>query len=906
MRAGRESTRGPAVIAYAVRSVVRNRRTTVSALAGIVLGVAVATAPWVSLDSSVRGLVDYYLEGLPFDLRAFGERGNLDAAAGALRAVPDVVRVEPVATWVGTVNGTVSGHPAADGWYWFQFVQGSFASVTGDFGISWDVPPAAGGVVVDVSLRDVGFGVGDDVVAERRVPITDANGTVTGYEVWTASFAIGGFYRSVGSVTITATNTVFASAADADGFAVAMNVTGFEFSGNLFAWLDRAALLNAFDASGSSERLRRELVLAQNALLPLGYDPMYARSARGLSLLEIPAQIDTATFALRILFMGLAIPTLAIAALLAKVGYEVGLSSRRRELAVLRARGLSARGVQVHLLAETAVVGALGAALGLFLALGLSRLFSPGTLLPAGVIAMDVAVSPGTALLALLLGWLLAIAVARTPARLVASEDLVGAMKAFHAEEAGIAHRPSRDFLVSAVGAAGLLLLLAWGSVRDSPLGIATFFVGFSTALLAPMAPFFLVLGFARYLTRGTDRAYRALARLFRPLLGELDALVDRNLVRAPRRSANTAMIVTFVVGFVLVMSVLVASAKAYEEEQILWSAPADLIVNSPGYLPGWFNATSVAAVRAVPGVAAATPVISVYTERGGLILFDAASYRRTVPWLRADHLGGVDPVALLDALSRGTAFAANPQFKTEYGLQPGDVMTFGPVFNDSATVRLHGYVPRLPGLFSEGYTVAFLDFAAVPDADLSLSADGRYLIALAPGASGTEVADAVSAVLGGSSWTLLREEVRRQAGSNPVSATVFGFLETQAYLSVVVLVVAIALLVYSASVDRRDELATLLARGIEPKMATRLLMAEGWVVSLLGLLLGVLGGLVTAATFLGLGSAISPTPIPMVVPATAAIPLLAVVVGVWVAGFLGAASVRRMDVPRVLKLRGG
>ena len=857
----------------------------------------------------MRGLVDYYLEGLPFDLTAIGDRENLDAAAVALRRVPDVVRVEPVVSWGGTVNGTASGHPAADGTYPFYFVQPSFASVTAEFGVDWDVPPSAGRLVVDASMGDAGFRVGDEIVVEERVYRAGGNGTIVEV-VGSFAFTIGGFYRTLGSVL---TQVLFGFAPDVDGFAAAMNLTGLRMPGVLFAWLDRDALLNPFDPAGSQRRLNRALALAEEALLPLEYYPNFV-SPQGVPLPEIPSMIDTATFALRLLFMGLAIPTLAIAALLAKVGYEVGLASRRRELAVLRARGLSAGGVRLYLLVETAIVGAFGSVLGLVLAVALSRLFSPGGFLPAGVVVTDVAISSGTAVLALLLGWGLAVAAARTPAKLVASEDLVAAMKAFHAEEAGIAHRPSRDFLVSAVGAAGLVLLLAWGSVRDSPLGIVTFVLGFSTALLAPMAPFFLVLGFARYLTRGTSRAYRALARTLRPFLGELDALVDKNLARAPRRSANTAMIVTFVVGFVLVMSVLVASAREYEEEQVLWSAPADLIAEAPGfgggYSTGFFNASSMAAVRAVPGVSAATPVVSTYSTRGTVILFDAASYRQTVSWLRADHIGGVDPDALLDALAGGTRFAANPYFSAEFGIQPGDRLTFDGVAGDTAAVRLHAYVPHLPGLYSsylfEAAPLAYLDLAAVPDANLSSETIGRYLIALAPGADATVVAGRVLSALGNAGSITLREDVRRQAASSPATATVFGFLETQAYLSVVVLVVAVALLVYSASVDRRDELATLVARGIEPRMATRLLMAEGWVVSLLGLLLGVLGGIVTAATFLGLASAISPTPIPLVVPLTAAIPLAAVLSGVWVAGFLGAVSVRRMDVPRVLKLRGG
>ena len=64
--------RGPSIAAYAVRSVVRNRRATASALVGLVLGVAVATAPWVGLDSTVRDLVAHYEGGLPMDAFASG------------------------------------------------------------------------------------------------------------------------------------------------------------------------------------------------------------------------------------------------------------------------------------------------------------------------------------------------------------------------------------------------------------------------------------------------------------------------------------------------------------------------------------------------------------------------------------------------------------------------------------------------------------------------------------------------------------------------------------------------------------------------------------------------------------------------------------------------------------------
>jgi hypothetical protein len=70
--------------------------------------------------------------------------------------------------------------------------------------------------------------------------------------------------------------------------------------------------------------------------------------------------------------------------------------------------------------------------------------------------------------------------------------------------------------------------------------------------------------------------------------------------------------------------------------------------------------------------------------------------------------------------------------------------------------------------------------------------------------------------------------------------------------------------------------------------------------------LLGVFGGLVTAAMLLAIVAFMAAAPFPFVVPWQAALPLGAAVAGVWVASFLGAQSIQRMDVARVLKLRGG
>ncbi|TLZ49936.1 MAG: ABC transporter permease, partial [Methanobacteriota archaeon] len=855
----------------------------------------------------------YYEDGIPVDEVARGPFESLDNATADTAAVRNVVRAEPLGWVPMLVNTSRTPLPHNATFLPLNFVRPSFNGVVGRLGVSWPAPPASGTMLVPDTFAAAGKVVGDPIVLEHATREYSPNGTLIRMEVRNLSVPIGGFYHDSFSPTGDfSLYNAYLAFSDIPTVRSQLNVSGSEFNGVIEIWLDREALLNPFDLDGSRGRLARETVLLDNALAPHGYSLGYAGSWRGIPLREIPNAIGGATFGLRIFYFVFAIPTLAIAAMLVRVGFDVGLTTRRRELAVLRARGVSIRGIRLHLLVEATILGLLATVLGVGLGFALSRAFHPEMFLgPAAALpAVEFSIAPGTAFVAALFGWLLAAGLSRTPARLAASEDLIASLKSFHPEEAAIPYKPARAFLLAGIGAAGILMLLAWGSLKDSPISPLIFLLGFSTAILAPFAPIFLTIAVGRYLTRGTSRPYRLIARLFRRTVGDLHVLVDRNLVRSSRRSSNTTMIVTFVVGFVVAISTLVGSADAFREQQIRWQVPADIVAGTGGAPPGFFNASHYDAVRAIPGVAAAARVMYASSDRSTISVFDADAYLATVPWVTAADLGGVDPAPLLADLARGDAFAANAAFQKEFGLEAGDSLRFNYVLGTTANVRLSAYVAGIPGMdFSfqpSQVPLAYVALAALPGANVSVSMPGSYLIHLQPGANETAVMEAVGTVLGPWTYVTSQRQAREAAASNPLTAAVYGYLQAQAYVAVLILVVAVGLLVYSAAAERKDEFATIIARGLDARRATRLLTTEGWVVCILGLLIGVAGGVVTAAMFLTLFATVSSIAIPIVVPWTIAIPLAAVLAGTWVAGLLGAFSIRHMDVAQVLKLRGG
>src|SRR2546422_3570675 len=262
------------------------------------------------------------------------------------------------------------------------------------------------------------------------------------------------------------------------------------------------------------------------------------------------------------------------------VGFDIGLSGRRRELAVLRARGVSIRGVWAFPAVEMSVIALLAALIGLASAILLSRLVLTLPLfwgqrsgVPVFIPPTEVAVSPLTVAVTLGFAWLLGWLASWRAFRFAMTKDIVSAFRAYHAHEVSIPHRSSRDFLIATVGVAGLLLLVSSGFLEaGSDLGA---WLGFPTLILAPIGPFLLTIGLARYLTRGTTRGYRVLARAFRPFLGELEPLVDKNIRRAPRRASNIAMIVTFAVAFLVAMAIAVASSETYLNEETRRNTPS-------------------------------------------------------------------------------------------------------------------------------------------------------------------------------------------------------------------------------------------------------------------------------------------------------------------------------------------
>jgi putative ABC transport system permease protein len=280
-------------------------------------------------------------------------------------------------------------------------------------------------------------------------------------------------------------------------------------------------------------------------------------------------------------FLGTALLAFAFVALL--VGgflifntFSIIVAQRTRELALLRCLGASRRQVMGSVLLESVVVAVVaslvGLGLGVLIALGLRALLSG--FLGADLPSTGTVLLPRTVIVALLVGLVVTVLSALTPARKATRVPPVAALQPETAfAETGFRRR--RVVIGVLITAVGVALLLA-GLFRPEGNRLANVASGavvvfFGVAILSPLV--------ARPLARMIGWPF---ARLFR-LPGNLARL---NAMRSPRRTASTAAALMIGLALVAFVSIFAASIKTSTAKTLDDSVSADYILNTDNFQP--------------------------------------------------------------------------------------------------------------------------------------------------------------------------------------------------------------------------------------------------------------------------------------------------------------------------------
>jgi putative ABC transport system permease protein len=306
------------------------------------------------------------------------------------------------------------------------------------------------------------------------------------------------------------------------------------------------------------------------------------------------------------ILLGFGIVALLVGTFIIYNTFSMIVAQRQRELALLRAIGADRKQVRRSVVLEALIIGVVGSAFGLAggigLAYGLHALLDALNLgLPSGGLVL----SARTVVVSMLLGTIVTVLAAATPARRAGRIAPVAAMREEFAAPTATGLR-RRTALGVLVGIAGIVATL--GGITADKVGAAAGLTGLglvgvcaAAMLLSPV--------FARWVI---DPMGRLVGRPF----GPVGRLARTNAVRNPRRTAATAFALTLGLVLVTGIAVIGSSAKASISKLFDDNVTADYILTTDAAVS--VPTAAARAARAVPDVASVTELHGIVARVDG------------------------------------------------------------------------------------------------------------------------------------------------------------------------------------------------------------------------------------------------------------------------------------------------
>jgi putative ABC transport system permease protein len=577
-----------------------------------------------------------------------------------------------------------------------------------------------------------------------------------------------------------------------------------------------------YAADGTSVQ---QLVDRISPLATPGTEVVTGDDLRAENKTEIASQLGFVTTFL-LVFAAIA---LFVGAFIISNTFAMSVRQRMRELALLRAVGASPFQVFASVLVQAAVVGLLGSALGIAGGLGLVSVLRVGL----GTVGMDlvgdIPLDVPTVVVSLLVGTVVSVLAAALPARRAALVPPVEAMRDDVATpEKSLRWRAIGGLVVTGLGVAALAvaMLRPESDGAESALALGAVGVLVGVLMLAPTV---------------ARTAVGFLAWPFVRLLRPVGALARGNVVRNPRRTANTAGALMIGMALVGAVSVIAVTAQQSVAGVVEAQTNADLIVQSAA---GVIPAGAVDDVLALPEAGDADPIAFAPL---GVAVGDATPEVQYVIGVDDGTLGGSVEVDVLDGsldtLGAGQV-AVQESAADTYGWGVGDVLTLsgedGPQ-DLTVTAVFTTNVLGSPLVVDRGVLDDLLP--------RQQQAVDTILVSAADGASTTQLQDAVTEAV--APYVVVSVLTRAEFVSsladqvNQVLVILYALLG----LSVVIAVLGIVNTLALSVIERTREIGLLRAVGLGRLQLAGTVTIESVLTAVFGTVLGLVVGVALAST---------------------------------------------------------
>ncbi len=339
---------------------------------------------------------------------------------------------------------------------------------------------------------------------------------------------------------------------------------------------------------------QRELADRIDAVVPAGVEVLTGEEITTESQSDIEANLSFFNTFMLIF----AVVALLVGSFIIFNTFSITVAQRTRDNALLRAVGASKRQVLVSVLIEALIVAVVASLIGLVAGLAVAAALKAllagfGFDLPAG----PIVITPRTVVISLVVGVVITVVAALSPARKAGKVAPVAAMRDVEVGSTGYGSklRIAVGTVVLGLGVLSLLAGLFGGGSGALPLvGLGALLVFFGVSILG------------RTVALPLSRMIGALLPRLRGITG---TLARENAMRNPKRTAATASALMIGVGLIGFISIFAASTKASFNAAIDKSFTGDFVIDSGAFGTGGLDPGLAARVNDLPEVEAAAGV---------------------------------------------------------------------------------------------------------------------------------------------------------------------------------------------------------------------------------------------------------------------------------------------------------
>jgi putative ABC transport system permease protein len=684
-------------------------------------------------------------------------------------------------------------------------------------------------------------------------------------------------------------------------------------------WIDKS-IIDPTDTKITKKRLTRLERKLESAVSQ--YDVTIEMNWELLSTIE---HYNVAITLMRVFLIGFTLPLIVLGIYLGVVCVELGMSERRREIGILKSRGATNRHIFSMLLTQSVVLGIIAGILGIVFGVLVSKfimIYFGSTFFDMPINILETRISMTSVLIAIIFAVIFMVMATYRPAKRASNLSITESLQFYTSEEAKLRYKPTWDIIFLGLGIFAYCGTIFLKYFREEGAGMIFFCLLLPLlVVLIPLSPFFFIFGITRLLTRSSTKIYDYCSRITKFFTKDLCSIVNKNVVRNPRRVSNVCVIIAIGVALGILISTVYGTEITCIERRVKGEVGSDISLATATAKEFKSNLTKIEGVEEV------TPMSNVYTDLSpkvvkhryterweGMIALDTESYMKTA-YIENYHFADGDTNTLSDLSKKGNVLASK-EFADRNYYEVGDTLTVTLIFTDengtahkiNENFSIIGIVKVLPG--SGGIGTIFADYKSIEPKYISNSST-TFLVKVSKQCDPKKVRDKIKGMDEVVSIRVYQEEIEKEKSGEGMLIIDFMLME---YAFIILVVAAgLSVIMYMACIERENELANIVARGASTKQVSSLLLGESVTIIIIGMGIGCVTGIITAYAFnellaffsgemmmrIGLGR---PLIIPMLTPILLGIVTLSLILG----SFIATIRIRRMDLGRVLKRRGG